>query len=532
MGRGSRRELSKLGSRLAVGLVLLMAAAASRAEIATIDVLLDLDQDSATGCVASTVDGDAPGIELRVRTLFDVGTETVTSTTTAPCADPTLGVFRSEVAITGAPLPPFSGVPGNGVLGSVLVETHVPLSVVGASARSRAFVVLTSPVGEDALLAGEAGAPLLVSIRTPMVSALGVLGVILALILACAVVRAEINPRALAGVLLLVSLGTSWLIPARGWSLLGEGTFRSWGLDEWIGADPEADAPAGVDLLAFYAAVDDATGELWLRTDILFGAPVCLAWGTVDPGEGFVCTMQPPLDQGPFGGAVALTFDDGPDPTVTPLILATLRAQGIPATFFVLGDRLVSAEGRALALEIHEDPLFRLANHTASHRRLTELSPEEVQLEVSTASDRIREAIGDSCHFPRYFRFPYGDADCASMGVVRSEGLAVASVHVDPGDWCYGANGGYCPASEIPWLPDELRDDLVANALDRFLASNGGIMLMHDVHAHTAAQLPAILAELQAAGATFVDLADPVLFPIMNEPIVLPEAPACCGGGR
>ena len=180
------------------------------------------------------------------------------------------------------------------------------------------------------------------------------------------------------------------------------------------------------------------------------------------------------------------------------------------------------------ALEIHEDPLFRLGNHSQTHTRFTLLDPEEVDIEVATASDRIREAIGDPCHAPRYFRFPFGSADCDSMGVVRSHGLAVASVHIDAGDWCYGANGGVCPESVIPWIPEEFRDDLPGYSVDQFLLKGGGVMLMHDVHANTAAELPAIIAGLQAAGASFVDLADPVLFPIMNGPIPAPEAPACC----
>jgi len=124
------------------------------AEVATIDVHLDLDQNSATGCTVTTADGDAPGVELRIRTLFDVTTGMVTETTTAPCEDALLGVFGVESAVSSAPALPYGTVAGNGLAGSTLIESHVPVAVAGAARSARAFVAVTSIVGEDALLAG------------------------------------------------------------------------------------------------------------------------------------------------------------------------------------------------------------------------------------------------------------------------------------------------------------------------------------------------------------------------------------------
>ena len=198
----------------------------------------------------------------------------------------------------------------------------------------------------------------------------------------------------------------------------------------------------GVDLLGLFAEIEPAIGELWLRADVLFGAPVCLDWGVVDAGVGYSCAQQPAPDQGPFGLAVAMTFDDGPNPATTPSILATLRAENIPATFFMVGWRLETAAAQALALEIHQDPLFRVANHTYDHLGLPTLTPQEVVNQVETTSERIREAIGDACYFPTYFRFPFGFSDCTSMEVVREHGFGVAGVNIEPADWCYGQGGG------------------------------------------------------------------------------------------
>ena len=511
-------------------LLLLGLTASSRSEVATIDVLLDLDQDSATGCDVATVDGNAEGVELRVRTLFDVGTEIVLSTASAACTDSVLDIFEVDSPIPTAPQPGWQGVAGNGALGSMLIESHVPRALMGQATQARVFVVTSSIVGEDVLFVGAGSGPLVVSIFTPSVPGLGalpLLGLITALlVLGGGVARTRGTAIALVST---ISLGLI-LAPIQGRALLGEGLHRIWSLDERVGIDPEFDAPAGIDLLEFYAAFDAVSHELWFRADILFGAPVCLDWGVVDPGVGFACGMQPPLDPGPFGGAVAMTFDDGPHPVVTPQVLATLRAHGIPATFFVVGKRLNTPEERAIALEIHQDPLFRLGNHSVNHVRMNTLTAEEVDFEVSVNNDHIRAAIGDPCYFPKYFRIPFAASNCPVMTAVRTHGHASAAVHINTSDWCYGVGGGFCFASMVPFIEEEFRDDLPGWAVHEFEASGGGILVMHDIHTNTAAELPAVIAALQAAGATFVDLGDPVLFPLMNETINPPEAPACCSG--
>jgi peptidoglycan/xylan/chitin deacetylase (PgdA/CDA1 family) len=81
-----------------------------------------------------------------------------------------------------------------------------------------------------------------------------------------------------------------------------------------------------------------------------------------------------------------------------------------------------------------------------------------------------------------------------------------------------------------PWIPEEFRDDLPGYAVDRFLQAGGGIMLMHDIHQNTADELPAVIAGLRAAGATFVEISDPNLFPLLDGSIQVPEPPACCNG--
>jgi peptidoglycan/xylan/chitin deacetylase (PgdA/CDA1 family) len=100
---------------------------------------------------------------------------------------------------------------------------------------------------------------------------------------------------------------------------------------------------------------------------------------------------------------VALTFDDGPTPDLTPRVLAVLREKDVKATFFWIGRqverhpeiaRLVSGEGHAIA------------NHSDSHPSLfCFLTPRRLQLEIERAQQAIIDAIGVA---PRFFRPPVG----------------------------------------------------------------------------------------------------------------------------
>jgi peptidoglycan/xylan/chitin deacetylase (PgdA/CDA1 family) len=61
-----------------------------------------------------------------------------------------------------------------------------------------------------------------------------------------------------------------------------------------------------------------------------------------------------------------LTFDNGPDPEITPLVLGVLARRSIRTTFFVIGNKLSTREGRELARRAHEAGHW-IGNHTWSH---------------------------------------------------------------------------------------------------------------------------------------------------------------------
>jgi peptidoglycan-N-acetylglucosamine deacetylase len=113
---------------------------------------------------------------------------------------------------------------------------------------------------------------------------------------------------------------------------------------------------------------------------------------------------------------VSITFDDGPNPRATPRILDVLRAEGVSATFFVLGrhaERWPELVRRA-ALEGHQ-----LGNHGYFHRKLHRRSPAYVRDDLTRGTQQILHASGvRPAHFraPHGFRSPWVTPIAASLG--------------------------------------------------------------------------------------------------------------------
>jgi peptidoglycan/xylan/chitin deacetylase (PgdA/CDA1 family) len=194
----------------------------------------------------------------------------------------------------------------------------------------------------------------------------------------------------------------------------------------------------------------------------------------------------------------------------------------------MVGRQLAQPAAQAIALDIHADPLFRVANHTDTHPHLPQLELASVEAEVARATAALQLALRDPCYYSSFFRFPFTEASCDTVEVVRARGMAVAGMHIDTLDWCYARQNGHCPAESAPWLPAAYREDMVGFVLSQFARYQGGIVLMHDIHPNTVAMLPSVIAALRAAGATFVALDDATVFPRLNAEIERPDPPACC----
>lgn len=101
--------------------------------------------------------------------------------------------------------------------------------------------------------------------------------------------------------------------------------------------------------------------------------------------------------------AIALSFDDGPDPEVTPRVLDLLDAAQVKATFFVIGTRVLAHP--ALARDIVRRG-HALENHSARHRHTFSVSgPRAMRREIVGGQHAIADTVGVE---PRCFRAPAG----------------------------------------------------------------------------------------------------------------------------
>lgn len=99
---------------------------------------------------------------------------------------------------------------------------------------------------------------------------------------------------------------------------------------------------------------------------------------------------------------IALTFDDGPNTSITPLVLDTLEKYNITASFFLVGNNIKACSAevvkRACAMGCE------IGNHSLTHSPMNEMTADEIRYEISETSEKIREITGE---YPRFFRPPY-----------------------------------------------------------------------------------------------------------------------------
>jgi peptidoglycan/xylan/chitin deacetylase (PgdA/CDA1 family) len=191
-----------------------------------------------------------------------------------------------------------------------------------------------------------------------------------------------------------------------------------------------------------YWAVREALGRVW-RTRARRLADAVLA-PTLGSWRGFESTAS-----------VAVTFDDGPEPSVTPRLLELLAASGARCTFFLLVDQARKEPGlvRDIVEEGHEVGL-----HGADHRRLTGMSFGDAAAYVGTAKDDL-EAIAQQP--VRFYRPPYGSQSVRSYLAARRSGLTVVVWSADAADWT-----------------DRDVDDVARDGLQRL--GPGGVLLLHE----------------------------------------------------
>lgn len=123
---------------------------------------------------------------------------------------------------------------------------------------------------------------------------------------------------------------------------------------------------------------------------------------------------------------IALTFDDGPHPKYTKLLLDGLAQRGVVATFFVVGKNIPGNEALILRME-QEGHL--IGNHTYDHVKISDLSAEQACEQVERTSALVREITGKDTEF---IRPPFG---AWNKGMECSFTMIPVLWSIDPLDW-------------------------------------------------------------------------------------------------
>lgn len=198
-----------------------------------------------------------------------------------------------------------------------------------------------------------------------------------------------------------------------------------------------------------------------------------------------------------FGKAdkeVILTFDDGPDPTYTPQILAILKREKVPATFFMVG---IMAENNIPLVKDVYDAGYEIGNHTFFHPDLSKVSQTRVVFELNATRKLIECITGRSTIL---FRAPY-NADAEPQ--VRAEVLPVAQSRAE----------NYINVGESidpqDWKPGVTADEIVKAVIAQH--DKGSVILLHDAggdRTQTIKALPRIIDYYRKLGYKFTTVAN------------------------
>jgi peptidoglycan-N-acetylglucosamine deacetylase len=172
---------------------------------------------------------------------------------------------------------------------------------------------------------------------------------------------------------------------------------------------------------------------------------------------------------------IVLTFDDGPIPEHTPRILDALAKYGVPALFFVVGERL-SAPGAVEIVRRAAREGHLIGNHTFNHSNLTNVPPEEIRSQIL----RTHALVSQFEPKRKLFRPPYGACNDTVKAIAKELGYEIVLWN----------------ASSDDWTPENKSSAWVDTAVHQVSPQHISICLCHDLP-HTAEYLPRFLERVQ-----------------------------------
>lgn len=180
---------------------------------------------------------------------------------------------------------------------------------------------------------------------------------------------------------------------------------------------------------------------------------------------------------------IALTFDDGPHPKYTELLLDGLKERGVVATFFVTGE---NAENYPDIIRREQEEGHLIGNHTYSHIQLTSHNRETFREELVQTNEILEKITGEKVSFVRP---PYGSWD---KSFEKELNMFPVLWNIDPMDWC--SHNADCIASKV---------------VEK--AGDGDIILMHDYYETSVTAALEVVDALQKRGFRFVTVEE-ILF--------------------
>lgn len=178
----------------------------------------------------------------------------------------------------------------------------------------------------------------------------------------------------------------------------------------------------------------------------------------------------------PAGPYVALTFDDGPKPSTTTVLLDGLAKRGVHATFFVIGENV---EGNELLLQRMEGEGHQIGLHTYHHKCLDGLNAADLDAEVNSLKESLSALLGRESFM---LRPPYGLMSGANLA--RAD-APIILWSVDPEDW-----SDRNTQRQVSVILNSVKD--------------GDIILLHDIYSSSVDTALQVVDALMAQGYHFV----------------------------
>ena len=173
---------------------------------------------------------------------------------------------------------------------------------------------------------------------------------------------------------------------------------------------------------------------------------------------------------------IAITYDDGPS-IYTPQLLDGLKARGVKATFFMVGNRVSSY--LSTVERVYQEG-HQVANHSYDHSDLAGLSASAVRNQIANTNYQLNKVCGAGTSY--MVRAPYGSVNST---VLQAAGTPLVLWSVDPLDWKYRN-------------AETVKNNIIKGAHD------GAIILVHDIHSTSIPGSLAAIDYLQKQGYEFV----------------------------